>query len=715
LLPDVSAPPGLSLNQNGVITGVPTETGTYSFTLGVTATTEDGELTAYQRGSITIRPAVISILTGCPLEGGSVGRPYSLTLRASGSSSGYSWSVDDRSSLPPGIGLSSDGLLAGTPFTPGTYILNLRARANGSSDSQPARQLCHLTINPAAVRLASGCTLPNATVNVPYSQLLSADGGIAPYRYQLFGQLPSGLALTSDGLVSGTPLAAVSYAFQVSVTDSRGTRTAQDCSLAVNSPAFDVSSACPLPAGVTGAAYNTKLPGAYTWSLAGTLPAGLVLSPDGSISGTPMTAGPFRFALIATDGDGNQVGQACSLPVTRGPLSISGCPLPDASAGQPYQNSLTALGGSAPYFFTAAGSLPVGINLLSTGVLSGNSTAAGSYAFSVTVRESSGQTFTQPCRLDVSPTLLHITSCPLPQAQLGQSYSTRVTAEGGSAPYRFDFFGFLPDGLQAASDGSVTGTPQALGGQSFLVRLTDARNQSIDSVCSVSVALPPAPQVRIAGMPATAPPAATNLAVTVELGQTYTQPIEGQVVLSIQPDTRSSSAAANQADPRLRFGNGQTTASFTLAAGSKQVKLPLVSTGTVASTVTVSLNKLRAAGVDLPLFPAPQTFSITPTAPVVTSACYARSSTGINLQVNGYSTTRELTRAELTIGTEKVKIDLDGLAADFFSAPESIRSGGTFALTAPRDMILGATVPDIAMNVFNSIGASGSRTLQACP
>jgi hypothetical protein len=714
LTPDVTAPPGLTVSQDGKVTGVPNDTGTYSFTLSVTANTEDGELTAYQRGSITIHPAVISILTTCPLEGGSVGRPYSVALRATGSSSGYSWSVNDRYSLPSGIGLSPDGVLAGTPFVPGTYIFDLSARSLGSTDSQPAHQLCHLTISPAAVRLASGCTLPKGTVDVPYSQLLSASGGIAPYRYQLIGQLPAGLALAPDGQIAGTPRSAVSFPFELSVRDAAGTQTAQDCSITVDPPAFDVSSACPLPAGKTGAAYNAKLPSAYTWSLNGTLPAGLELSPDGTVSGTPMTAGPFRFLLVATDGGGNQVAQACSLLVARGPLGVGGCPLPDASAGKDYQTSLTGLGGSAPYFFTIAGALPAGMNFSSLGVLSGVATAPGLYPFDVTVREGSGQTFTQACRLNVNPTVLRITSCPLPKAQLGQSYAARVSAEGGLAPYRFEFLGFLPDGLRAGSDGSVTGTPQALGGQSFQVRLTDSQNSTVNSACSVNVALPPIPQIRITGLPATAAPASTNVAVTVEIDNTYTQPIEGQVDLSIQPDTRSSEGAANQADPRLSFANGQPTAKFSIAPGSKQVKLPLVSTGTVASTVTLALSHLRSAGVDLPLFPSAQKFSIVPSAPVVTSACYSRTPTGVNFEVNGYSTTRELKRADVSIGTEKLQIDLAGLATDFFAAPVSIRNGGTFALTVPRDMTMGTTVPEISMQVYNTIGGAGARTLTGC-
>jgi hypothetical protein len=717
MVPDVTLPPGLVLSADGTYTGVPTLEGTYSFTLGVTANTDDGQVTIYQRGSITIRPGAVSILNACPLQDGTVGTPYLVTLLATGSTSGYLWSVDDPYSLPPGVGLSRNGQLAGTPLAPGTYIFNLHARTAALGTTQPAQSLCRMTVHAAAVLMTSGCSLPNATVGVPYSQLLSTEGGYGPYQYSLTGQLPQGLALTPDGLVAGTPLVADTFPFQVSVRDSRGGQTSQACSVTVNSPAFKLSQVCPLLPGVTGVAYNTTLPPGYTWSLSGTLPSGLVLSPDGGISGTPMSTSNSRFLLIATDPNGNQASEVCSLAVTRGPLAVAGCPLPDAAAGVSYQATLSASGGSAPYTFTSSGTLPSGITVSSTGFVSGSTMAAGSYPFNVSVREASGQTFTQACSLNVTPSMLHITTaCPLPDAKLGQNYSVQMQAAGGIAPYQFDFFGFLPEGMRVSSDGKISGIPNALGGEAFLVRVTDAQSKTTTSVCSVGVGLPAVPQISITGLPAIAPPAATNIAATARLSQAYTQPITGQITLNAQPDTQSPQGDANQPDPRLRFANGQATINFVIPAGSTQLSFPLGSTGTVASTVMVSLGQLRSAGVDLPLYPTPFIFRIAPAAPVVTSACYTRTSTGINLQVNGYSTTRELTRTDVTIGTTQFHTDLTGIAAAYFSAPETIRAGGSFALTLPYQLDIGPNDPisSATVNLFNTVGAAGSRTVQAC-
>jgi hypothetical protein len=313
--------------------------------------------------------------------------------------------------------------------------------------------------------------------------------------------------------------------------------------------------------------------------------------------------------------------------------------------------------------------------------------------------------------------VLHITSaCPLPEAQLGQSYAARVQAAGGVAPYQFEFLGYLPQGLQSASDGTLSGTPTALGGDAFLVNVTDSQNKTITAPCSLGVGLPAVPQISITGLPATAQPAATNISATAQLAAAYTQPIYGQFTLNVLPNAQSSQGAANQADPRLRFANGQTAMYFVIPAGSTQFKLPLVSTGTVASTVIVSLVNVGSSGVPLPLHPTPVIFSIPPSAPVVTSACYTPTSTGVNVQVNGYSTTRELTQANVTIGSSSFQTNVSGIAAAYFSAPQTIRAGGSFSLTLPYQVDLGThnTIGSVTINLSNTVGAAGSRTIQAC-
>ncbi|HLH07365.1 MAG TPA: DUF4082 domain-containing protein [Terriglobales bacterium] len=64
-------------------------------------------------------------------------------------------------------------------------------------------------------------TLPTGIVNGSYSTTLSASGGVPPYSWTLVsGTLPSGLTLSSGGILSGTPTVAGTFSFTVQVADS---------------------------------------------------------------------------------------------------------------------------------------------------------------------------------------------------------------------------------------------------------------------------------------------------------------------------------------------------------------------------------------------------------------------------------------------------------------------------------------------------------------
>ncbi|MEO5924837.1 MAG: putative Ig domain-containing protein [Bryobacteraceae bacterium] len=739
--PDVIAPPGLALSATGVLAGTPTAQGTYSFTVGVTGNSEDGEITVFERGSVTVRQAALRITSSCPLPDAFVGSPYSQTLTSAGAL-GVVWSLRDPLALPQGLSLSTGGLLAGTPQVPGTFSVILEAKtADGSA--VPVQSLCKLNVAPSAILLrpTGGCALQRSTVGVPFSQILQPTGGFAPYTFELLGQLPQGVALTREGLVAGTPGFWGVWLFKIATTDSRGTRAEIDCSIIVDPARFNTS-VCPLPSGVTGQPYSADLGGGYTWSVLGTLPGGLKLSPDGKINGTPMVAGGAQFILLATNSKGEPSVEACSLVVERGSLALSGCPLPDARAGEPYSASLTGLGGSAPYFFsTVAGSWPAGVSLTPSGQISGTPTVAGSYPFTLRLRDGTQTSTLQACQLTVVPAELRLsTACPLPDGRVGEAYTQTLQASGGAAPYQFSF-NLLPDGLTGTTAGAISGSPSRLGGRSFDVRITDAANRSTTQVCSLAIGQPVVPAISLLDPPATVSAASTSLGLTVQLAAAYTAPVKGQLTMKITPETAGTDPIVNSADPLLAFANGQRTVPFTIAAGATRVTLPVASTGTVASTVGVFVEGLEASGAPISQYPTAKFFRIVPAVPTITTACYVRTNSeeGIHLdfKVTGFSNTRELTKALVTIPglagaqpnipvpaefvfntTDTLAVDANGVATAYYSSAVNVRTGGAFTLTIP--VTLNALAPiakldGVQFSLANHVGPSAQKTVQACP
>lgn len=114
------------------------------------------------------------------------------------------------------MNLTSSGILSGTPTNSGTFNFSVRvADSNGES----ATNSFALTINPGLLHVTTS-SLPAAVLDLPYSAMLTASGGIPPYTWTLIsGSLPDGLVLNSDGWVSGTATN-LGTMFGVQVTDS---------------------------------------------------------------------------------------------------------------------------------------------------------------------------------------------------------------------------------------------------------------------------------------------------------------------------------------------------------------------------------------------------------------------------------------------------------------------------------------------------------------
>jgi hypothetical protein len=175
-------------------------------------------------------------------------------------------------------------------------------------------------------------TVPSGTRFVPYTATLNATGGIPPLTWTLNGgALPTGLSLSSAGVISGMPTALGTASFTVRVADSSGGSASRGFSIAIVAGTFGITTTS-LPGGVQGFPYSTALqavggPTPHTWSLvSGTLPPGFSLTPAGVLQGTTTSPVTRSIRVRATDSSGAGDERDFSLVIgpALGTVSLSG-------------------------------------------------------------------------------------------------------------------------------------------------------------------------------------------------------------------------------------------------------------------------------------------------------------------------------------------------------------------------------------------------------
>ncbi|MHA3771303.1 lamin tail domain-containing protein [Verrucomicrobiota bacterium sgz303538] len=104
----------------------------------------------------------------------------------------------------------------------------------GSPVIIPESQLFLPGQNPLGVGITTAAHLPSARVRTPFQTQLGAARGVAPYMWS--GELPQGLSLSANGVLSGTPTALGTLEFRVRVTDASGDFAEKVLSLEVLTP-----------------------------------------------------------------------------------------------------------------------------------------------------------------------------------------------------------------------------------------------------------------------------------------------------------------------------------------------------------------------------------------------------------------------------------------------------------------------------------------------
>jgi chitodextrinase len=480
-------PDGLVLDSvNGDITGTPASAGTFNFTALVTDLTLR---TKTKPLSITIIDPLVITTTSLP--DGETGASYSQTLNASGGQMPYTWSIIN-GTLPVGLSLNSGtGDISGTPTTTGTSVFIVEVTDAGLRTDTESLSIS--VYDPLVITTTS---LSDGEPGIPYNETLAATGGLAPYSWGIInGTLPNGLSLNSGtGDITGTPTTAGTSNFTVEVTDAGLRMDTEFLSISVYDPLVITTTS--LPDGETGTLYSQTLNASggktpFTWSIvSGTIPDGLTLDgATGTISGTPTTVGTSVFIVEVTDAGSRTDTESLSISVYD-PLVITTTSLSDGEPGIPYNQTLAATGGLAPYSWGIInGTLPDGLSLNGvTGDISGTPTTAGTSNFTVQVTDAGLRTDTSLLSISVYDPLV-ITTVTLSDGEVGAAYSQTLNASGGKTPYAWSItLGTMPEGLTLdGATGIISGTPTTAGVFDFTVGIMDAKSDIASKDLSITV------------------------------------------------------------------------------------------------------------------------------------------------------------------------------------------------------------------------------------
>jgi large repetitive protein len=216
-------PTGLSLGDDGTISGTPTAPGSFTFT--ITATSSDSDsITRTDSKQFTID--VVALNAAASRTVAEVGVAFRSTLIAKGGQTPYAWSSP--AGVPPGLNIGADGVISGVPTRAGTYTVTVHlAEAGGAARDVQLKLVVRTRL---AIRTSR---LPSAAAGHAYSAKIAVRGGVPRFRWTVSG-LPRGLTFSTRGaVISGKPAAAGTYRVKLRVRDALGAASTKVVTLRV--------------------------------------------------------------------------------------------------------------------------------------------------------------------------------------------------------------------------------------------------------------------------------------------------------------------------------------------------------------------------------------------------------------------------------------------------------------------------------------------------
>ena len=487
-----SSPGGITATGGAspiTVTGLTNGT-TYTFTVVAKASATVSSEPSLPSNPVTPGAPVSVTVSPASPAGGTVGAAYSQAFTANGGAAPYSFAVT-AGALPPGLALAANGTLSGTPTAAGSFGFTVRAT---DASSQSGTVAASLAIAKAAQSIAFAALPAVPLGTAPFG--VAATGGASGNPVS-FASLTAAVCTVAGNTVTIVRTGTCTIrASQAGNADYLAAADA-DQSFAVTGPAVSVSPAA-LPAATLGSAYaqafsatGAAAPYAYAVT-AGALPPGLSLAANGTLSGTPTSAGSYAFTVTASDASGAASGGpftgsvAASLVVNKAAQAISFGPLANVAVGAaPF--TVSATGGASGNAVTFA-SLTASVC-----TVSGNAvTVIRTGACTIRASQAGNADYLAAADVDRGFTVSGLSVSVSPGALAGGAFDAPVlrlfSATGGNAPYSYAVTaGSLPPGLALAADGTLSGTPTAAGTYGFTVTATDASGAAMGGPFTGSV------------------------------------------------------------------------------------------------------------------------------------------------------------------------------------------------------------------------------------
>ena len=366
---------------------------------------------------------------------------------------------------------------------------------------------------PASMYTLDNYEAVNFTDSSIQSQVVANDSvntavhasGSGALSYSVYsGSLPTGVTLNSGtGTISGTPTVPGSYTFKIkALGNDNGTMSqavTSDLTMVVGSQTSlteDITYAGGwIGETVSGRAIFSGYPSPTVTVGTGSLPPGVRVSSNGTLSGAATASGTYTFTLKGTN--------FADLSGTSTPshtVVIQATPTFESDAG--YSQSInfgdayspftpTVTGNEVSYSLETGTLLPAGMSLNSnTGRISGTPTAAGRYVFRVQARNRSGTTLSRSSTITVTQSPAFTRSALASNIPRGTSYTYDFDASGFPTPTYTVASGSLPTGMTLNStSGVLSGTPTATGRFEFTIRASsDGGTANIAKVLNVTLA-----------------------------------------------------------------------------------------------------------------------------------------------------------------------------------------------------------------------------------